>query len=212
MAESFINMHVCTCVDYRYVREVTVILSCRCFGGAFLMWHPMKYAAMLAEKTDRHGTSAWFVNTGWTGGSYGAGKRMSLKHTRTIIDAIHSGELADAEYVTTPMFAFAVPKHVSGVPDAILQPRSTWEDSAAYDTQLLQLGELFKNNMRLYKASTYVNQELINEIHQGGPKLPEVHTSDDETTRGPNLPRISSCGIANGSLIDAISVGGKLLA
>ena len=79
-----------------------------CFGGAFLMWHPMKYASMLEERMSQHGTTAWLVNTGWSGGKYGVGKRMSLKYTRAIIDAIHSGELLEAECITTPMFNFQV--------------------------------------------------------------------------------------------------------
>jgi phosphoenolpyruvate carboxykinase (ATP) len=79
-----------------------------CYGGAFLMWHPMKYASMLADKMTQHGTTAWLVNTGWTGGRYGTGRRISLKYTRAIIDAIHDGSLAAAEYVTTPIFNLQV--------------------------------------------------------------------------------------------------------
>lgn len=79
-----------------------------CYGGAFLMWHPMKYAAMLAEKMQKHGTKGWLVNTGWTGGSYGVGSRISLKFTRAIIDAIHSGALDNVEYVEMPIFKLQV--------------------------------------------------------------------------------------------------------
>lgn len=85
-----------------------------CYGAAFLMWHPMKYAAMLAERMEAHGTRAWLINTGWTGGGYGEGQRMSLKHTRSIVDAIHSGELEKAEYGTTSIFKLAVPKSCPG--------------------------------------------------------------------------------------------------
>lgn len=79
-----------------------------CYGGAFLMWHPMKYASMLAEKMRQHGTKGWLVNTGWTGGSYGVGSRISLKYTRAIIDAIHSGVLDSVSYAEVPLFNLQV--------------------------------------------------------------------------------------------------------
>jgi phosphoenolpyruvate carboxykinase (ATP) len=79
-----------------------------CFGGVFLMWHPMKYASMLAEKMEKYGTTAWLVNTGWTGGRYGVGSRIKLRYTRAILDAIHSGELLAAETVETPIFKLLV--------------------------------------------------------------------------------------------------------
>ncbi len=79
-----------------------------CFGAAFLMWHPMLYASMLSAKMQQHGTTAWLINTGWTGGQYGVGSRISLKHTRAVVDAIHSGELAKAEFVKSPVFGLEV--------------------------------------------------------------------------------------------------------
>lgn len=79
-----------------------------CYGGAFLMWHPMKYASMLADKMALHGTKAWLVNTGWTGGSYGVGSRISLKYTRAIIDAIHSGVLDNVPFAEVPLFNLQV--------------------------------------------------------------------------------------------------------
>merc|ERR1712241_264112 len=75
-----------------------------CFGAPFMVWHPAKYAELLAEKMAHHSADAWLINTGWTGGAHGEGHRMSLKDTRAIIDAIHSGELAKAEYETIPRF------------------------------------------------------------------------------------------------------------
>lgn len=171
----------------------------------------MKYAAMLAEKTDKHSSTAWFVNTGWTGGSYGVGKRMDLKYTRSIIDAIHCGELDDTEYITIPTFGFSVPKHVPGVPDIILQPRLTWQDPAAYDAQLLQLGQMFVNNMALYEKCPSVKQELVDEILQGGPHLMDNGSDPgDVEDTAPIIPRISSCGIANGSVVDSMTVKSKL--
>ncbi|KAI8848347.1 phosphoenolpyruvate carboxykinase [ATP] [Chytridium lagenaria] len=87
-----------------------------CFGAPFLVWHPTKYASMLADKMAHHQSSAWLINTGWNGGAYGSGKRISLKYSRAIIDAIHSGELDKAEFETYPIFGLSIPKAVTGVP------------------------------------------------------------------------------------------------
>ncbi|CAI7930737.1 unnamed protein product [Closterium sp. NIES-54] len=95
-----------------------------CFGAAFMMWHPYKYATLLAERIKKHGSTAWLVNTGWTGGAYGVGHRMSIKHTRAIIDAIHDGSLAKAETVTTPVFNLLVPTTCANVPNECLQPET----------------------------------------------------------------------------------------
>jgi len=89
------------------VTEPTATFSA-CFGGAFLVWHPAKYAAMLADMMEEHNTTAWLVNTGWTGGAYGTGHRVSLKHTRAIVDAIHSGELEEAATAKSPVFHLQV--------------------------------------------------------------------------------------------------------
>src|SRR5690606_30447073 len=104
-----------------------------CFGAPFLVWHPTKYAEMLAEKLQKHNAQTWLVNPGWTGGSYGVGKRMSLPHTRAIIDAIHSGELAKAETIEDPLFGLQIPTKVPGVPSEVLIPKNTWADKAAFD-------------------------------------------------------------------------------
>lgn len=177
------------------------------------MWHPMKYAAMLADKTDKHGARAWFVNTGWSGGRYGVGKRVSLKHTRAIIDAIHSGELEHAEYTQTSMFGFHVPKRVTGVPDAVLQPRSTWADCDAYDSQLEHLANLFAGNMKLYETSQYISEELIDEIRHGGPQLAgsDTPSEEDETAAAPAMRRVASCAVANGSAIESITIGSHVM-
>jgi len=121
-----------------------------CFGAAFLVWHPTKYAEMLAEKMRKHGAEAWLVNTGWSGGAYGTGLRMKLEYTRAIIDAIHSGELATAPTTIDPFFGFEVPQRCSGVPDAILTPRKVWSDSAAYDSTAAHLADLFRKNFSKY--------------------------------------------------------------
>ena len=97
-----------------------------CFGGPFLVWHPTKYAELLAEKLRKHGAQTWLVNTGWSGGAYGVGSRIKLRYTRAIIDAIHNGTLLAAPTVEDPIFGFAVPTACAEVPSEILVPRNTW--------------------------------------------------------------------------------------
>lgn len=136
-----------------------------CFGAAFMVWHPSKYAELLAEKLDKHGATAWLVNTGWTGGPYGVGKRMSLKHTRAIIDAIHDGSLENVEYVNDPIFGLAVPTSCPNVPAEVLVPKNTWTDKEAYDKQAQKLAQLFIDNFEKYKAGS--SEAIIN----AGPKV-----------------------------------------
>ncbi|MEJ2007130.1 MAG: phosphoenolpyruvate carboxykinase (ATP) [Acidobacteriota bacterium] len=124
-----------------------------CFGGPFLVWHPSKYAELLAEKMKKHGTRAWLVNTGWSGGAFGTGKRIKLAHTRAIIDAIHSGALATAKTQPDPEFKFAVVAECPNVPREILVPRNTWADKAAYDVAARKLAELFRDNFKAYESS-----------------------------------------------------------
>lgn len=97
-----------------------------CFGEAFLPLHPYTYAKLLAEMTQKHTADVWLINTGWSGGKYGIGKRMSLKITRRIIDSIHEGELDKAEFETMPGFNLKVPKTISGLDSNILMPINTW--------------------------------------------------------------------------------------
>ncbi|KAJ3086556.1 Protein kinase C-like 1 [Quaeritorhiza haematococci] len=122
-----------------------------CFGSPFLVWHPVKYASMLAEKMSKHKAEAWLVNTGWSGGAYGVGKRMPLKYSRAIIDAIHSGELSKVEYETYPLFNLQIPKHCTGVPSEILDPKKTWADKAKFDATLKKLAGLFQKNFNNFK-------------------------------------------------------------
>lgn len=122
-----------------------------CFGAPFLVWHPVKYATMLAEKMKHHKADAWLINTGWNGGAYGVGKRISLKYSRAIIDAIHSGELAKAQYETYPKFNLSIPKAVPGVPSEILNPSKTWlGTSDSYTATLDKLAKLFVENFKTY--------------------------------------------------------------
>ena len=103
-----------------------------CFGAAFLVWHPTKYAEMLAERMRAHEAQAWLINTGWSGGGYGVGSRIALAYTRAIIDAIHDGTLNDCPTVEDPIFGLAVPERVPRVPEGILRPHEAWTDHAAY--------------------------------------------------------------------------------
>jgi phosphoenolpyruvate carboxykinase (ATP) len=136
-----------------------------CFGAAFMVWHPSKYAELLAEKMAKHGASAWLVNTGWTGGPYGVGSRIKLPYTRAIIDAIHDGQLDNVEYVKDPIFGLSVPTSCPNVPAELLIPKNTWKDEAAYDAQALKLANLFGKNFEKYKEGS--SEAIIN----AGPKL-----------------------------------------
>jgi phosphoenolpyruvate carboxykinase (ATP) len=157
-----------------------------CYGGAFLVWHPMKYAAMLAEKMERHGARAWLVNTGWCGGGAADGsgaKRVPLKHTRAIVDAIHSGVLDDADFSPSPIFGLQVPHGVPSVPDEWLDQRVAWRASAErrgasadeaeahYRSALESLAELFVANFNAYlhDAEAHVGEALAERILSGGP-------------------------------------------
>lgn len=119
-----------------------------CFGEAFLAFHPTKYAEMLAEKVEQHGCDVWLVNTGWAGGPYGEGERMSLKFTRKIIDGIHDGSLAKADTETLPVFNLAMPTKCDGVPDDFMVPAKAWADQANYDATLDKLAGMFSANFR----------------------------------------------------------------
>lgn len=117
-----------------------------CFGAPFLVWHPTKYAELLARKIEKHGVDTWLINTGWSGGAYGTGARIKLKYTRAIVDAIHSGALAKAETTVDPTFGLAVPTTCPGVPSEILVPKQTWADKAAFDAAAKKLASLFIDN------------------------------------------------------------------
>jgi phosphoenolpyruvate carboxykinase (ATP) len=123
-----------------------------CFGGPFLMWHPSKYAELLAAKMQRHSTRVWLVNTGWIGGAYGTGKRVKLGYTRAIIDAIHDGTLAQTKRQRDPVFGFEVVAECPGVPPQILVPRETWGDTGAYDAGAAKLAALFRENFKAYES------------------------------------------------------------
>ena len=121
-----------------------------CFGAVFLVWHPTKYASMLGKLLDQHKSSVWLINTGWSGGAYGTGKRMKLAFTRAMINAALAGDLDDAKTETDPVFGLTIPTEVKDVPSDVLNPRRTWTDGAAYDAQAKKLSEMFRRNFEKF--------------------------------------------------------------
>ncbi len=130
-----------------------------CFGRVFLPLHPTKYAELLGKKLEEHkDVNVWLVNTGWSGGAYGTGNRMSLKHTRSMITAAMNGELSNVEYIAHPVFGVLVPQSVPNVPAEILNPRDTWADKEAYDKKANELAQLFVKNFDKYASQA--NEEI----------------------------------------------------
>ena len=118
-----------------------------CFGAAFMVWKPTVYAKLLAEKITQHNTSVWLINTGWIGGGYGVGKRIDLKYTRAMIDAIHENLFQDVAFHTESYFNLSIPASCSNVPSNILNPIDAWSDKDAYMQQANKLKTLFDNNI-----------------------------------------------------------------
>ena len=121
-----------------------------CFGAVFLVWHPTKYAEMLGQLIDQHGSDVWLVNTGWSGGPYGVGSRMKISYTRAMVRALLSGALANTPTTQDPIFGLHIPTDVAGVPADVLNPRKTWSDGAAYDAQARKLAEMFRKNFEKF--------------------------------------------------------------
>ncbi|MEO7445621.1 MAG: phosphoenolpyruvate carboxykinase (ATP) [Ferruginibacter sp.] len=130
-----------------------------CFGAPFLPLHPGKYAEMLGEKMKETDVNVWMVNTGWSGGPYGIGKRMKLTFTRAMISAALEGKLDDVAYDSHPVFGMQMPKTCPGVPFEILNPRNTWEDKQGYDDRAKWLAEHFIKNFEKYADG--VSQEIL---------------------------------------------------
>jgi len=126
-----------------------------CFGAPFLPLHPARYAKLLGKKMQEHNVNIWMINTGWIGGAYGVGKRISLQHTRAIIHAALSGWLNNAAYETHPVFGMQIPKRCPGVPETLLNPRYTWRDRDAYDEAADDLAELFRKNFEQYNINDF---------------------------------------------------------
>ncbi|MEW5795989.1 MAG: phosphoenolpyruvate carboxykinase (ATP) [Candidatus Zixiibacteriota bacterium] len=142
-----------------------------CFGAPFMVHHPYKYAEMLKNKMLKHQAQCWLVNTGWTGGPYGIGKRMSIHHTRTLLDNALSGVLQKVRYRTDPFFGFEVPISCDGVPDKVLNPKETWEDPQAYEEKYIQLASLFIENFKKFRDG------CPPEIVKAGPDVGRVRTA-----------------------------------
>jgi phosphoenolpyruvate carboxykinase (ATP) len=135
-----------------------------CFGAPFLPQPPYVYARMLGEKLDRHGSTVWLVNTGWTGGPFGEGERMPIAATRALLHAALSGELAQVRFREDELFGFEVPVEVPGVDSRLLDPRSTWADPAAYDLEARELAQMFRDNFRKF-------EDVAANVAAAGPRL-----------------------------------------
>jgi phosphoenolpyruvate carboxykinase (ATP) len=121
-----------------------------CFGAPFLPLAPSRYATMLGEKIAKHGVRVWLVNTGWTGGPYGLGRRMKISYTRAMVRAVLSGALDKMPYERDPIFNVDVPSACPDVPSEVLKPRNTWTDGAAYDAQANKLALMFAENFKAF--------------------------------------------------------------
>ncbi|MFA6256945.1 MAG: phosphoenolpyruvate carboxykinase (ATP) [Candidatus Paceibacterota bacterium] len=131
-----------------------------CFGKAFLPLHPARYAELLGKKLKEHtDINVWLVNTGWSGGAYGTGQRIKLSFTRAIIRAALDDKLSNVEYDTLPVFNLKFPKTCPDVPKEIMNPRNTWENKAAYDTELDRLARAFNNNFEMYESN--ISEEIL---------------------------------------------------
>jgi len=136
-----------------------------CFGAAFMVWHPSKYAELLAKRIEQNATSVWLVNTGWIGGGFKEGKRISLQYTRKIIDAILDGVLKKVSTVRDEIFDFCVPIECPEVPKKILNPRNSWSDPRAYDKEAQKLATMFKENFKQFEEGT------SDQVIQAGPNI-----------------------------------------
>jgi phosphoenolpyruvate carboxykinase (ATP) len=136
-----------------------------CFGAPFMVHYPSKYAEMLRQKIAKHKVNCWLVNTGWTGGPFGVGKRMSIHHTRTLLNLALDGELLNVEYATDPVFRFKVPQSADGVPKSVLNPSESWQDKNDYNKRYRNLAEMFTKNFEKYKEG------CPREIVEAGPVL-----------------------------------------
>lgn len=138
-----------------------------CFGAPFMPLHPAKYAEMLSKKMIEAGVNVWLINTGWTGGPYGVGKRMELKYTRAMINAVLNGDLGlynYDDYHIHSVFGVAQPRTCPGVPTSVLSPRQTWNDDEAYYTMAFKLTNAFRENFKKFEA------HCTEEIRRGGPQ------------------------------------------
>jgi len=136
-----------------------------CFGGPFMVHHPSYYARLLGDKINRYGVNCWLLNTGWVGGPYGVGKRISIRYTRALLNAALDNALDEVEYSTDPVFGFRVPRACPNVPDSVLDPASSWANRDAYMQRYRGLASRFIDNFKKFEDGT------PSEILAAGPKL-----------------------------------------
>jgi phosphoenolpyruvate carboxykinase (ATP) len=136
-----------------------------CFGAPFMVHHPYKYAELLKDKIERYGVTCWLVNTGWVGGAYGVGKRISIKYTRALLHAALNGKLDTVKFKKDPIFGFEVPTECPDVPAEVLDPSISWGDSGEYDKKYKQLAQRFIDNFKKFEEHT------PKEVIEAGPKI-----------------------------------------
>jgi len=136
-----------------------------CFGAPFLPLNPNVYAKMLGERIAKHNSRVWLVNTGWTGGPPGVGSRMKIAHTRAMLTAALTGQLDNVQYRKHPIFNIDVPTTCPGVPEGVLDPRSTWPDAAQYDEQAKKLASMFAENFKTFE------DDVAAPVKAAGPKV-----------------------------------------
>lgn len=134
-----------------------------CFAAPFLPLHPTRYVELLQQRLQRYRVPVWLVNTGWSGGPYGVGRRIELRLTRAMVHAILDGRLAEAAFAPDPIFGMLVPRECPGVPAAVLQPRNTWKNPRAYEESARKLAGLFRENFQQY--TPHVSEA----VRQAGP-------------------------------------------
>jgi phosphoenolpyruvate carboxykinase (ATP) len=149
----------------RGVKEPAATFSA-CFGEAFLPLHPTVYAKLLGEKIEKHNVNVYLVNTGWTGGAYGVGHRMSIKNTRACINGILDGNIENSDFDTLPIFNLLIPKTLNGVDTKVLNPINTWKNKKEYEQMLSKLANMFIDNFKKYQTE---NNEF--DYSSAGPSL-----------------------------------------
>ena len=130
-----------------------------------MVLHPSRYAELLADKIRRHKVNCWLVNTGWSGGPYGIGERMAIKHTRALVNAALEGSLEKVDFEVDPIFGLQIPTDCPDVPKEILKPKNTWSDKDAYDSKADQLARLFVDNFRQFE------DQAADDIKAAGPQI-----------------------------------------
>ena len=147
------------------LRDEPEITFSACFGAPFMVHHPAKYAELLKNKIGRYDVRCWLVNTGWVGGPYGVGKRISIRHTRNLLNAALNGKLDNVKYQTDPVFGFEVPLECLDVPSEVLDPSSSWGDKKEYNRRYKDLAMRFKQNFAKFEDQT------PEEVVEAGPKV-----------------------------------------